>query len=795
MQLELQRLLSRGIGGLPRHVVIDVGGIIRRCREVEPGYDPLRELLTAARRSRRSDTWIVAPVAYGMALTSAELDAIAQKLRAGGVTSIIRSTEPVAALLAGAGLATKPALVTAGAEERPYELWSVGSSVAVVLDAETGMLWTSAMVEGRFGPPAVLPELCAIVGAEPGERGLGGKAAPRYRDGIVDALTGRVAWSEAKVHPAVRELVTARQADVAATALRLRGGDRPDEKARTVVATRLAPATDNTAHVLASVRVAGDGYVLGSVDVIVGDEVAHAVDAAACSALLAKIAASHPKRWFAPRALDLLAAMTDGGLPLPKAVVDPGLAAFALEPGKPRRLSQAVPDVDLPPHLETWMQDVRRERLPPKDLSRFVDALPDLDAALTTALRRAGLFDLVENDIAPTLPVLAKMERMGAWVGPPAGHADWKALEQHVGELLTKCEADASLIASDGVDIYRASTAAIVRACKKLGWGIPTSRWAPDLTSQQQFARIVEVGFPAARAVKEARSLTSKSGVHFWLQHLLREPTRLRGKSLPTVSGRWALSDLPLHGFPKKSKIAKTMRGGLVAPPGHVLVGADQNGFELRLLAYLSADPGLLDLAKEDDIHGALAQHLYGTVTPETRKRAKLATYALVYGQTEDGFRRARHDLTNDDAVDLYGKITGDVRGGPCPPGSRPCRVRGEGGTAHSGGMAHPRAATQVAKEAARSRFNATVQGLGADILRWVLRVLDAGLVPYGAHIVHQAHDEVLIAVPDTGDVLAVSKLLVDTMTAGVMHRSGLLTHPVRLVANPHTGKTWRDLI
>ena len=105
----------------------------------------------------------------------------------------------------------------------------------------------------------------------------------------------------------------------------------------------------------------------------------------------------------------------------------------------------------------------------------------------------------------------------------------------------------------------------------------------------------------------------------------------------------------------------------------------------------------------------------------------------------------------------------------------------------------NPKAKSDEAKD--RSIFNGTVQGLAADIQRWILRELDTTLRPLGARLVHQAHDELFVAVPEGPNVDAARDLVVDTMTTQVMRRSGLLQYPVPLVALPHVGRTWRDMI
>ena len=90
---------------------------------------------------------------------------------------------------------------------------------------------------------------------------------------------------------------------------------------------------------------------------------------------------------------------------------------------------------------------------------------------------------------------------------------------------------------------------------------------------------------------------------------------------------------------------------GITGPPGEILLSADQDGFEVRLLADLSRDPLLLAASQHRDIHAELAKQFSGTMTV-SRAQSKLGMLALMYGQKRDDFWRSRADMRIADATE-----------------------------------------------------------------------------------------------------------------------------------------------
>ncbi|MDE2342508.1 MAG: DNA polymerase I [Betaproteobacteria bacterium] len=108
------------------------------------------------------------------------------------------------------------------------------------------------------------------------------------------------------------------------------------------------------------------------------------------------------------------------------------------------------------------------------------------------------------------------------------------------------------------------------------------------------------------------------------------------------VTGRLASSEPNLQNIPIRTTEGRRIRAAFIAPPGRVLVSADYSQIELRIMAHLSQDPGLLSaFGAGQDVHRATASEIFGTppdeVSPEQRRAAKAINFGLIYGMSAFG--------------------------------------------------------------------------------------------------------------------------------------------------------------
>jgi DNA polymerase-1 len=111
------------------------------------------------------------------------------------------------------------------------------------------------------------------------------------------------------------------------------------------------------------------------------------------------------------------------------------------------------------------------------------------------------------------------------------------------------------------------------------------------------------------------------------------------------VTGRLASSDPNLQNIPIRTEEGRRIRQAFVAPAGSRIVSADYSQIELRIMAHLSGDKGLLDaFAQGEDIHRATAAEVFGAapaeVTSEQRRYAKVINFGLIYGMSAFGLAR-----------------------------------------------------------------------------------------------------------------------------------------------------------
>jgi DNA polymerase-1 len=220
-------------------------------------------------------------------------------------------------------------------------------------------------------------------------------------------------------------------------------------------------------------------------------------------------------------------------------------------------------------------------------------------------------------------------------------------------------------------------------------------------------------------------------------------------------------SDRPnLHNIPVRSDDGRRIREAFVPAAGTEFLIADYNQIELRVIAHLSRDPGLVEeFAAGHDIHAATASRIYG-VAPEAvsvaqRSKAKMVSYGLAYGMEAYGLAQ-RLAVGLDEASEILEQYFAAFPAVKAYMERSVAEARARGYTATELGRRRylPELTSdnhRVRQAAERQAMNAGIQGLAADIFKLALVRLDAALESggLGARIVLQVHDEVLVEVPE----------------------------------------------
>ena len=297
---------------------------------------------------------------------------------------------------------------------------------------------------------------------------------------------------------------------------------------------------------------------------------------------------------------------------------------------------------------------------------------------------------------------------------------------------------------------------------------------------------------------REVEKLRSTYGEGLVAAVGLEPDNRIRATFNQTVARTGRLSsDAPnLHNIPVRTETGRVFREVFVAAEGCELLVADYNQIELRCIAHLAEDPGLIHAFESgQDVHTSVAAQVFGidpeAVGIEERSTAKMVSYGLAYGMEAYGLGSRLNIPTGEAAVIL------DAYFGAFPAlreymdrAVAEARSRGYTETLFGRRLRIPEINSsnfRLRQAAERQAMNAGIQGLAADIFKVALVRLDHALQDRGlaSRIILQVHDEVILEVPE-GEHDGVAELTVATM-AGAF--------PLRVPLEVHlsSGRTWAD--
>ncbi|HZF27285.1 MAG TPA: DNA polymerase I [Steroidobacteraceae bacterium] len=262
------------------------------------------------------------------------------------------------------------------------------------------------------------------------------------------------------------------------------------------------------------------------------------------------------------------------------------------------------------------------------------------------------------------------------------------------------------------------------------------------------------------------------------------------------ATGRLSSTDPNLQNIPIRTPEGRRIRQAFLAPPGHVLMAADYSQIELRIMAHLSGDQGLLDaFAQDRDIHQATAAEVFGVavdqVSHDQRRSAKAINFGLIYGMSAFGLAR-QLGIDRGAAqryVDLYFQRYPQVKRFMDQTRTQ-ARDQGYvetvfGRRLYLNYINSPR--VQERQYAERSAINAPMQGTAADIIKRAMisaqRWIETDKVP--ARIIMQVHDEL---------VFEVATDAVDAVREGVrQHMSAAAELRVPLKVEVGVGGNWDE--
>lgn len=244
----------------------------------------------------------------------------------------------------------------------------------------------------------------------------------------------------------------------------------------------------------------------------------------------------------------------------------------------------------------------------------------------------------------PLLSVISDIERTGVAIDSAMLHAH----SQRLGERLIELEKEAFAIAGEPFNLSSPKQLQVL-LFEKLGLPVikKTPKGAPS-TAEEVLQELAH-DYPLPKVIIEHRGLSKlKSTYTDKLPLIVNEQTGRVHTSYHqavTATGRLSSSDPNLQNIPIRSEEGRRIREAFIAADGYKIVAADYSQIELRIMAHLSQDKGLLSaFADELDVHSATAAEVFGVelaaVTSDMRRKAKAVNFGLIYGMSAFGLAR-----------------------------------------------------------------------------------------------------------------------------------------------------------
>ena len=409
---------------------------------------------------------------------------------------------------------------------------------------------------------------------------------------------------------------------------------------------------------------------------------------------------------------------------------------------------------------------------------------------------QASLARVLQEIEMPLMPVLARIERNGALVD--ANLLGKQSIE--LGDKMVALERQAFELAGEEFNLGSPKQLGAILYEKQ---GLPvlskTAKGQPS-TAEAVLAELAEQGFELPQVIMQYRSVSKLKSTY---TDRLPEQINPRTGRIHTsyhqavaATGRLSSSDPNLQNIPIRTTEGRRIRQAFVAPKGYKLLAADYSQIELRIMAHLAQDAGLLDAFKHDlDVHRATAAEVFGVeldeVSSDQRRSAKAINFGLIYGMSAFG-------LAKQIGVDRKQAQAYIDRYFARYPGVLSYMERTREQASEQGYvetlfgrrlyLPEIHAKNQAMRKAAeRTAINAPMQGTAADIIKRAMIKVEAWLndSSLDARVIMQVHDEL---------VLEVREDQIDAVTKGLKeHMAQAAELDVPLVVEVGVGDNWDE--
>ncbi|MEZ6963719.1 MULTISPECIES: DNA polymerase I [unclassified Aeromonas] len=425
------------------------------------------------------------------------------------------------------------------------------------------------------------------------------------------------------------------------------------------------------------------------------------------------------------------------------------------------------------------------------------------DADITLRLHQAlwgklaaepGLAKVFSEIELPLLPVLARMERLGTTIEPKLLHQQSQEIEVRLAEL----EKQAHELAGQEFNLSSPKQLGEI-LFTKLGLPIikKTPKGAPS-TAEEVLAELAET-YELPRLLMEHRGLAKLKSTYTDKLPLMIKPQTGRVHTsyhqAVAATGRLSSTDPNLQNIPVRNEQGRRIRQAFIPCAGYKLVAADYSQIELRIMAHLSGDKGLLTaFAEGKDIHKATAAEVFGVeldaVTSDMRRSAKAINFGLIYGMSafglakQLGIGRAEAQKYMDLYFERYPGVLEYME-----RTRQQAEAQGYVETLFGRRLYLPDIKSRNAglrKAAERAAINAPMQGTAADIIKRAMINVDGwirGIEDESIRMLMQVHDELVFEIREEKLEEYIAIIKEKMSAAAELH--------VPLVVEAGTGDNW----
>ena len=404
----------------------------------------------------------------------------------------------------------------------------------------------------------------------------------------------------------------------------------------------------------------------------------------------------------------------------------------------------------------------------------------------------ATVYEAIEM---PLVPVLARMEQTGVLV-------DEQMLSQQSGELTASIKALETQAHEAAGQPFNLGSPKQIQEILYDKLGLPVLKKTPkgQPSTAESVLQDLAVDFPLPRLILEHRSLSKLRSTY--TDKLPKQINPVTGRvhtsyhQAVAATGRLSSSDPNLQNIPVRSEEGRRIRQAFIAEEGFTVMAADYSQIELRIMAHLSQDTGLLKAFKEGlDVHKATAAEVFGVpvdqVETHQRRSAKAINFGLIYGMSAFGLAK-QLDIDRGAAqgyINLYFERYPGVKQ-YMDETRELAREQGYIETLFGRRLYLPDILAkngQRRQYAERTAINAPMQGTAADIIKLAMLSVDNWLQvdKPAVRMVMQVHDELVFEVENS---------YLDQAASIIQQKmSGAASLDVPLVVDVGMGKNWDE--